>query len=88
MFVLFISLTAVLLYMVLNVMYVYLYGREAEHALLESVRHWRPQYLEWMDKMAAKAAVVNAMRYDVAGRKLQRFFRVILMTRRYGDSYS
>jgi hypothetical protein len=50
--------------------------REAEHTLLESIRHWRPKFLEWSEKVVSKLVLLKALRIDLAARKVTGLFRL------------
>ena len=49
--------------------------REAEFTLLESIKHWRPLYLQWSEKAASRVTLLASMRVHIASLKIQRLFR-------------
>ena len=52
-----------------------IYIREAEFTLIESIKHWRPLYLQWNEKVTNKITLLSTLRYHIASLKIQKLFK-------------
>ena len=44
---------------------------------MESIEHWRPQYIQYKSDLLDKITVLHAYMYDVASLKITAFFKYV-----------